>query len=229
MKQKVTLLLIIVIVNHLVEMLLDYFSPERIIVQQAIIPIILGALAVASTAYGAIKSGQENKKNQTLLNSMNEEANAEFVREYHRGALDNPGSKAYLKRLESVMEDNKKASENTAASTGATHENVLAEKQSNNRVMSDAVAGLVEREDARQQSVKQGYLNRKQSLIGAQMGMNSQKAQTWADTAQGISSAAGSLASAYMMSDGKLFNTPVSGASNGPVYVNQSNGRLNYE
>lgn len=228
MKQKVTLLLIIVIVNHLVEMLLDYFSPERIIVQQAIIPIILGALAVASTAYGAIKSGQENKKNQTLLNSMNEEANAEFVREYHRGALDNPGSKAYLKRLESVMEDNKKASENTAASTGATHENVLAEKQSNNRVMSDAVAGLVEREDARQQSVKQGYLNRKQSLIGAQMGLNSQKAQTWSDTAQGISSAAGSLASAYLMSDGKLFQGN-SLATPEKVFINQSNGRYNYE
>ncbi|OJV19437.1 MAG: hypothetical protein BGO30_06045 [Bacteroidetes bacterium 41-46] len=228
MKQKVTLLLIIVIVNHLVEMLLDYFSPERIIVQQAIIPIILGALAVASTAYGAIKSGQENRKNQTLLNSMNEEANAEFVREYHRGALDNPGSKAYLKRLESVMEDNKKASENTAASTGATHENVLAEKQSNNRVMSDAVAGLVEREDSRQQSVKQGYLNRKQSLVGAQMGLNSQKAQTWSDTAQGVSSAAGSLASAYLMSDGKLFQGN-SLATPEKVFINQSNGRYNYE
>lgn len=228
MKNK-TYLILAMLISYAIDCLLDSVLPSsKIQVQQAIIPIILGALAVASTAYGAIKSGQENKKNQTLLNSMNEEANAEFVREYHRGALDNPGSKAYLKRLESVMEDNKKASENTAASTGATHENVLAEKQSNNRVMSDAVAGLVEREDARQQSVKQGYLNRKQSLIGAQMGMNSQKAQTWSDTAQGISSAAGSLASAYLMSDGKLFQGN-SLATPEKVFINQSNGRYNYE
>lgn len=228
MKNK-TYLILAMLISYAIDYLLDSVLPGTDFqVEQAIIPIILGALAVASTAYGAIKSGQENKKNQTLLNSMNEEANAEFVREYHRGALDNPGSKAYLKRLESVMEDNKKASENTAASTGATHENVLAEKQSNNRVMSDAVAGLVEREDARQQSVKQGYLNRKQSLIGAQMGMNSQKAQTWSDTAQGISSAAGSLASAYLMSDGKLLQGN-SLATPEKVFINQSNGRYNYE
>ncbi len=205
MKKKVTILLVIVVVNHLIELSLNYFSPDRVVVQQAIIPIILGALAVASTAYGAIKSGQENKKNQSLLNGLNNEASADFIREYHRGALDNPGSQAYLKRLESVIEDNKKASENTAAATGATHENVLAEKQSNNRVVSDAIAGLVEKEDARQLSVKEGYLQRKRELTGAQMGMNSQRAQTWADTAQGVSSAAGSLASAYLMNDGKLF------------------------
>jgi hypothetical protein len=225
MKNKVYLILAM-----LISYAIDYIIPDsKIQVQQAIIPIILGALAVASTAYGAIKSGQENKKNQSLLNSMNSEANAEYVREYNRGALDNPGAKAYLKRLETVMEDNKRASENTAASTGATQENVLAEKQSNNRVMSDAVAGLVEREDSRQQAVKQGYLNRKQSLMGAQMGLNSQRAQTWSDTAQGISSAAGSLASAYLMSDGKLFQPNIAPSVPGQSYINQSNGRYNYE
>lgn len=229
MKNK-TYLILAMLISYAIDCLLDSVLPSsKIQVQQAIIPIILGALAVASTAYGAIKSGQENKKNQSLLDGLNNEANADYVREYHRGALDNPGSKAYLKRLESVMEDNKKASENTAAATGATHENVLAEKQSNNRVMSDAVAGLVEREDTRQQSVKQGYLNRKQSLVGAQMGLNSQKAQTWSDTAQGISSAAGSLASAYLMSDGKLFQGNNSLATPEKVYINQSNGRYNYE
>jgi len=184
----------------------DIIWPRDVNVNQAVVPFILGALAVASSAYGAIKSGNENRKNQGLLDSLSDENKADFVREYHRDALENPGSKAYLKRLSSTMEDNNKVTENTAAATGATQENVLAAKQSNNRVMSDAVSGLVEKEDNRQQVVKQGYLQRKQGLVGTQMGLNSQRAQTWADTAQGISSAAGSLASAYMMSDGKLLN-----------------------
>jgi len=38
------------------------------------------------------------------------------------------------------------------------------------------------------------------------MGMNSQVAQNWVNTAGNIANSAGSLASAYMMSDGKLFN-----------------------
>lgn len=170
----------------------------------AILPVILGALSVASSAYGSIKSSEANKNNQGILDGMQEENTGDFLKEYHRGALDNPGSKAYLKKLEAVMEDNRNASENNAAATGATHENVLAEKQSNNRVMSDAIAGLVEREDSRQQQYRQGYLGRKQGLLSSQMGMNAQRAQTWAEVGQGLSSAAGSLAGSYLESSGKF-------------------------
>lgn len=182
-------------------LLLTFLQPTHIETQQGIIPIIMAAIAAASTAYGAVKSGQANRKNERLLGDLKDENQADYVREYNRGALDNPGSKAYLKRLASTMEDNTKATENTAAATGATQENVLNAKQSNNRVMSDAISGLVEREDFRKENVKDRYLQRKSGLVSGQMGLNSQRAQTWADTAQGISGAAGSLASAYMMSN----------------------------
>lgn len=197
-----------VIVLAVMAYMLDLAFPMQAQVNQAVIPIILGALAVASSAYGAIKSSQAAKENQRILDGLQEENTGDFLREYHRGALENSGSKAYLKRLEGVMEDNRKASENTAAATGATHENVLAEKQSNNRIMSDAIAGLVEREDNRQQQIRQGYLSRKQGLMGSQMGINQQKAQTWADLASGVSSAAGSLAGTYLESNGKLIPPP---------------------
>lgn len=169
---------------------------------------IVGGISAASSAFGAAKSAQANKKNRDLLNTIGEENKAEYLKDYYRGSLDNPGSKAYLKRLEQTMKDNTKATENTASSTGATQENVLAAKESNNKVMSDAVSGLVQGEDVRRDNIKNAYLQRKQSLASGQMGMNSQVAQGWVTTASNISNAAGSLASAYMMSDGKLFNMP---------------------
>lgn len=190
-------------------LLLTFLQPTHIETQQGIIPIIMAAIAAASTAYGAVKSGQANRKNERMLGELKDENQADYVREYNRGALDNPGSKAYLKRLQSTMEDNTKATENTAAATGATQENVLNAKQSNNRVMSDAISGLVEREDVRQENVKDRYLQRKSGLVSGQMGLNSQRAQTWADTAQGISSAAGSLASAYMLSGANNTGNPL--------------------
>lgn len=172
------------------------------------IAAIAGGISAASSAFGAAKSAQANRKNRKLLNAMGEENKAEYLKDYYRGSLDNPGSKAYLKRLDQTMKDNTKATETTAASTGSTQENVLAAKESNNRVMSDAVSGLVQNEDVRRESVKNAYLQRKQSLTAGQMGMNSQVAQGWVNTAANISNAAGSLASAYLMSDGKLFQKP---------------------
>ena len=177
------------------------------------IAAITAAISAASAGYGAYKSGQANKKNKALLDQMENENTAEYIKDYYRGALENPGSKAYLKRLDQTMRDNTKAIENTAASTGATHENILAAKESNNRVMSDAVSGLVQNEDQRKESIKNNYLQRKQALLGGQMGMNSQVAQNWATTAGNISSSAGSLASAYMQSNGKLL-TPKSKVGN---------------
>lgn len=171
--------------------------------------IIAAVIAAASAGYGAYKSGQSNKVNRRILDTMGNENQEDYMREYYRGALENPGSKAYLKRLDETMKDNTKDIENNAAATGATQENVLAAKQSNNRVMSDAVGGLVQNEDDRKQQVKQYYLQRKQGLLGGQMGMNSQVAQNWATMGNNVANAAGSLASAYLMSDGKLFNNGV--------------------
>lgn len=200
-----------VIVLAVIAYMLDLAFPTQAQVNQAVIPIaipiVLAALSVATSAYGSVKSSQAAKKNQSMLDGLQEENTGDFLKEYHRGSLENNSSKAYLKRLEGVMEDNRKASENTAAATGATHENVLAEKQSNNRIMSDAISGLVEREDNRQQQMRQGYITRKQGLMGTQMGINQQKAQTWAELASGVSSAAGTLAGTYLASDGKLVTT----------------------
>lgn len=164
--------------------------------------IIAAVASLAATGYGAYKSGQANKANRRILNEAKDENQREYIQEYNRGALDNPGSRAYLKRLESKLKDDTKAVENNADRTGATQENVLASKQANNRIMSDAVAGLVEKEDARKMQVKENYLQRKSNLKLGQMSQNSMVAQNYANIAQGVSSAAGSLASAYMASGG---------------------------
>lgn len=179
--------------------------------------IIAAVASLAATGYGAYKSGQANKANRRILNEAKDENQREYIQEYNRGALDNPGSRAYLKRLESKLKDDTKAVENNADRTGATQENVLASKQANNRIMSDAVAGQVEKEDARKMQVKENYLQRKSNLKLGQMSQNSMVAQNYANIAQGVSSAAGSLASAYMSSGG-----------NGGSNVNNTLGKTQY-
>lgn len=165
-----------------------------------IAPLIVAGIAAAISAAGSAAAGAKaNKKNQEILSERNRENEMMYLSEYYRGALENDGSKAYLKRLEQMMEKRDKAADNSAVASGATQENRLAAKQANNEVISDAIAGLIEKEDNRKQTVQDRYFNNKAAIQSGQMAQNSAVANNWAQIGAGITSAAGSLASAYLM------------------------------
>ena len=157
------------------------------------IPAAIGALASAG---GAAMSAKANRKNERKIRAMEAENEADYLREYYRGALDNAGSRAYLKRLDERMKRSDKAMENSLAAQGATHENALAAKQANNEVYSDAVAGLVENEQARKDAVRSEYKQGKNAIAQSQMQQNANEAATWSQVGQAISSAAGALGEA---------------------------------
>ena len=167
---------------------------------------IAAAISAASTAGSAAAGAKANKKNREILSERNRENEMMYLSEYYRGALENDGSKAYLKRLEQMMEKRDKAADNSAVASGATQENRLAAKQANNEVISDAIAGLIEKEDNRKQAVQDRYFNNKAAIQSGQMAQNSAVANNWAQIGAGISSAAGSLASAYLMDENYKLN-----------------------
>lgn len=201
----------------IIQLIIDLFMPIRTICLDGLmVPIqcqfVITPLAVAGIAAGisalasagtSIAGGIKNRQSQRILANLDNENTERYLQEYYRGALDNDASKAYLKRLTSEMDRRDQALENSTVATGATHENALAQKQANNEVISDAIAGLVEREDARKRDVENRYLTMKNQLANAQMSQNAAVANNWANLGSGISSAAGSLASAYLM-DGKI-------------------------
>lgn len=199
----------------IIQLIIDLFMPIKTIcldglmvpIQYQIAPIAIAGIAAGISALASagtsIAGGIKNRQSQRILANLDNENTERYLQEYYRGALDNDASKAYLKRLTSEMDRRDQALENSTVATGATHENALAQKQANNEVISDAIAGLVEREDARKRDVENRYLTMKNQLASAQMSQNAAVANNWANLGSGISSAAGSLASAYLM-DGKI-------------------------
>lgn len=164
--------------------------------------IVAGISALAS-AGTSIAGGIKNKQSQRLLDEQISDNERRYLEEHYRGALENDASKAYLKRLTSEMDRRDKALENSVIATGATHENALAQRQANNEVLSDAIAGLVEREETRKENAENRYLTLRDSQTRQQTSQNAAVANNWAQLGEGISSAAGSLAAAYML-DGKV-------------------------
>jgi hypothetical protein len=225
-----------VVILYSVLFLLSFFNKENYTGYQCVIPFlvpaaILAGTSLATTIFGASKAGKAERENKKILDEAKQENLSTYLRDYYRGTLDNPSSKAYLKRLDKSMQDRNKATENTATATGATQENVLAAKQANNEVMSDAIGNIVQGEEARKDAIQDRYLQRKSALLQGDMNMNTQRAQNWMNTAQGISNAAANLASAYLMSGSKFTsNIPsLQGqnmASLNPAYVSDFDSRI---
>lgn len=163
------------------------------------IPAAIGALASAG---GAFMSSRANKKNARKIKAMENENRADYLREYYRGALDNEGSRAYLKRLDERMKRSDRAAENALAAQGATHENALAVKQANNEVYSDAVSNIVENEQARKDAVRAQYKQGQNAVAEAQMEQNANEAATWSQVGNAIADASGALGKAYATAKG---------------------------
>lgn len=147
------------------------------------------AVGFLGSAIGALGSAKANRRNARQLKAMENENRQDYLREYYRGALDNEGARAYLKKLDERMKRNDQAAENALTAQGATHENALAVKQANNQTYSDAVSNLVEREEGHKSAARSEYNRGKDAIANAQMQQNANQAATWSQIGQGIASA----------------------------------------
>lgn len=168
---------------------------------------IASALASAASATaGAVKGRKARKKaekeQRRLLNQMNDDNEANFLRDYYQDAFDDPTSRSYLKRISEEMYDKNKAIESSGIATGATHENVQAQKQAANRTMSDAINNVIVNHEARKEAAKNRYISRKDAISQGNMGLAQQtgemKAQNWANLGSNLSDSITGLTSTYL-------------------------------
>lgn len=211
---------------------LDMFVSNPVVISSVIplaIPIALAGVSALSSVLGSAKASSEVRKNERQLRAFQDENLRDYISNYYDGGLESRSSKAYLKRLDESMRDQQRISEGQAVSTGATQENILAAKQSQNRAMSEAVSGIVAQDEQKKESARERYLQRKMNLMQGEMGMRQQKAQNWITTAQGIASAAGSAASAFMPPTSGLstdYSIAAGGAGHTPQYLQRFRSQM---
>ena len=155
----------------------------------------IGAVAsIGSSIFGGIKKRKAMKKQKRILDGQMQENDQWFNAEYGRDVLDNPESRSYLKSISDKLRKQNRAMENNAVATGATHENMLAQKQAANEVMSDAVNNVVAQQTARKDGIRQQYMANKQSILNNQRTLAAQQAGNVADMASSIAGGVGQLA-----------------------------------
>lgn len=189
----------------------------------AVMGIGAGLSAIGSL-FGSSKARRAARRQRKILNQLNQDNENMFLRDYYTDFMDDPSSRSYLKKIENNLYDKNKAVENGAIATGATHENVLAQKQANNEVMSDAVNNVVINHEQKKDAAKERYLNRKSAIASGNMDLAQQEAQNWSNLGGNIADSVTGLASAYLMSGNNLFGNKGASALNN-AGINQVTGK----
>lgn len=191
------------------------------------------AAGLGSSIFGGIKAKKARKKAENeqrrILGQMNEDNEANFLRDYYENAFDDPTSRSYLKRISGDLYDKNKGIENSGIATGATHENVQAQKQAANEVMSDAVNNVVVNHEAKKNGAKDRYMQRKDAIASGNIELaretGEMQAQNWSNLGNNLADSVTGLASTYLQSGGGgLFSRSPKAAS---LDTNGSRAALN--
>lgn len=176
--------------------------------------LAVGLAGLGSSIFGAVKAKKARKKaereQRRILDQMGSENEENFMRDYYRNAFDDPSSKAYLKRISEQAYDRSKGIENAGVSTGATHENVLAQKESANKVVNDAVNNVVVNHEAKKTGAKDRYMQRKDAIASGNIELaretGEMQAQNWSNLGNNLAGSLTGMAAPYLESGSNLFN-----------------------
>ena len=126
--------------------------------------------SVAGSIFGAIKSAKEQKANQAILNQQI----AESKTDANKSFLDSATAKDATRVANENLVDTRKNVAGRAAVTGASDEAVVASNSSANKAYGDALSRIAGMGTSYQERAK----SRTNSLLGEQMQINNQKAES---------------------------------------------------
>lgn len=159
-----------------------------------------GALSLGGMVYSAIKGGQSNQANNTLLDKQEEDNEA--WRNNNMNYFDTVQGKSAIEQVREAYENRSKIDAQTAVVTGASAETELAQKDSANRGYSDAIRQIASQGGeyaARNEGI---YRNSLSNIYAQRMGINAMQAQNAANTAGNMMNLMGSGAEAGIFDQG---------------------------
>lgn len=137
-----------------------------------ILSAIAAGASLANGIYGMFKSADAAKEQKNLLKQQEAKNNAWYERNYYQNYLDSSESKAAIKRVEDTMRRRNQEAQATAAVIGGTQEGVLAQQANDQQLMSDTVANLAARSDAKKEQVDAVNNQNQQNIMGQRIGQS---------------------------------------------------------
>lgn len=178
------------------------YVSSGVTLREKLFRIMIGALigagmGLVSGITGAVKSAKAARQQQQLIDEQNRKNDIWFNNEYYKDYMDRSDVQAAMERVRQTMQRQNQRVEQQAAVTGATPESVIAQKEANAGVITDAAAAMQANASAHQDKVMDAYRAKQDSLAGQQQQQYQLSEQGYANLANtGFNTAANMAASA---------------------------------
>lgn len=157
------------------------------------IPLLIPLLGMAASAIGSGISAAKNAEANRIAEDHYNTTRERLLTDMYANPLDSVANKALLSQMDRRLNKREEAIENQAAAGGATFENTLAAKQASNEAMADVVSGIMQGEQARQDSFRNQLFNVESQRTAQQMASKQAAGQNWSGLFNNISGSLTSL------------------------------------
>jgi hypothetical protein len=147
-------------------------------------------------ASNAIQRKRERKKIREIK-AQRQENKDWFDRRYNEDATQRADAQALLNNTLQTIRERNRALAGQQAVMGGTDESVAAEKEANNKMLSDAVTNIAAQASDRKDKIEDQYRDRDAELQGQLSGVRDQRSQRIANSAVGYANTAAEMIENY--------------------------------
>lgn len=159
--------------------------------------IISGAMKGIGSIFGGIAASKAMKQVQKNLEQQQRENQDWYNRRYNEDATQRADAQRMLTLTNELLKQRNRAAAGTAAVMGGTEESVAATKAANAQGLADTASQIAVAGAQRKDSIENQYMNRKDTINKQLNDLQTQKANNITSAINGVSSAAGDIASLF--------------------------------
>ncbi|MFA6592005.1 MAG: hypothetical protein WCS67_01530 [Bacteroidales bacterium] len=182
-----------------------------------ILTALTAAAALASAIYGTVKSEQQNRKANRLLNTQVRDNKRWYSGKLAENYIDRSDVQSALGKQRELLSEQYKNARATNTVAGGTEQSLVAQKEAANRSVGDTIANVAANASSYKDDAERLYLNRDAQLKGQQIAEKKAQAAETAKAASQVSGAlssfAGSLAGAGTKADGSTGDAKALGSN----------------
>lgn len=138
--------------------------------------LVSGAIGAIGSIFGSIGRNEALRKQQEAINRRKRENENWYNRRYNEDATQRADAQRLLTMTEEAIKRRNRAAAGRQAVMGGTDESVAAEKDANNKALADVTSQIAAAGEQRKDAIERQYLNRKERLDDAGLGLEGQKA-----------------------------------------------------
>lgn len=162
-----------------------------------VIPLIAGGAGLAMNLIAQQQAGKAAKESDKLIDQRLKENKSWYNSEKNKDFTDTAAAKGVFNQVKQRTKRQGEAANNSAARSGATTDQVIAQKKGIQESNNDAVSRIASMGTAYKQGIRRDYLSNLNNYTGAKIASKNKRAESWMNVASNAGKLIGSGIEAY--------------------------------